>query len=119
LASQETDKKKREALGLAQIFAERAGCGDAWREALKGWDVVESQIVKEWTDRAFAEGKAEGVSEGEAKALLRMLQRRFKKVPDDLRSAIEAVKDAERLTAWIDLAFDARSLSQFRTKAGL
>jgi hypothetical protein len=123
VAGQEADKKMREALGLALVFAERAGCGAAWREALRGWDVMESQIVKEWTAQARAEGlalgKAEGLREGEAKALLRVLQRRFKAVPDDLRAAVEAVQEAERLAAWLDLALEARSLRQFRTRAGL
>jgi hypothetical protein len=127
LARQEADKKKREALVLAGVFAEKAGCAVAWREALKGWEVMESQIVKEWTAQARAEGetkgKLEGKREGElgglAKALLQMLERRFKKVPADLRSVIEGVKDGDRLTAWIDLAFEARSLRKFRERAGL
>src|SRR5262249_1502144 len=44
-AQQEEDPQKRQALGLALVFAEKAGCGSAWQEALKGWDVTESQIV--------------------------------------------------------------------------
>jgi hypothetical protein len=119
LARQETDKEKREALGLALVFAEKAGCGAAWREALKGWDVMESQVVREWTAQARAEGEAKGKAEGKAEALLQVLQRRFKAVPDDLRSAIQAVQGPDRLTAWIDLAFESRSLRQFRHKAGL
>ncbi len=131
LARQETDQRKREALALAVVFAERAGCEPIWRAALKGWEIMESQIVKEWTAQARAEGetkgklegKLEGEVEGEIKgklqALLQLLQRRFKKLPDDLRSAIEAVKDADRLTAWIDLAIDARTLRKFRESAGL
>src|SRR5262249_33639875 len=42
LARQETDPERRQALGLALVFAEKAGCGQAWREALRGWDVTES-----------------------------------------------------------------------------
>jgi hypothetical protein len=96
---------------MAVLFAEKAGHGAAWREALKGWDVMESQIVKEWTAQARAEGAA--------LALLRMLERRFKTVPDDLRTAIEAVADAARLVDCIDHVQQSRTLRQFRQKAGL
>jgi hypothetical protein len=115
LAAQETDKNKRKALGLAVLFAEKAGHGQAWREALKGWDVVESQIVKEWTAQARAEGEIKGA----ARALLRMLEGRFKALPDDLRTAIEAVADAGRLVDCIDHVQQSRTLHQFRQKAGL
>jgi hypothetical protein len=135
LARQEPDKEKREALALAEVFAEKAGCGPAWNKALKGWDVMESQVVKRWTAQARAEGeakgeargkaegeakgKSEGKAEGMAEALVKVLQRRFKAVPDDLRAAVAATQDAKRLTDWIDLAFEARSLRAFRQKAGL
>jgi hypothetical protein len=115
VARQVKEVEIRQALGLALVFAEKAGCGDAWREALKGWDVMESQIVKEWTAKARAEGEAEGA----ARLLVRVLEHRFKEVPLDLRAAIEAVKEAERLTAWADVALEARNLRQFRTRAGI
>ncbi len=111
LADREADKNKRQALGLAQVFAEKAGCGPAWEDALKGWDVVESAIVKRWTAQARVEGKAE--------ALVEVLEGRFKGVPDDLRAAVLGQKDALRLKEWISLALKERSLRQFRQKAGL
>ena len=74
----------------------------------------ESQLVKEWEDKARREGEAKG----KAEALLQFLTRRFKAVPDDLRTAILAAPE-DRLTAWLDIAFAARSLRRFRDQAGL
>jgi hypothetical protein len=111
LARDETDKAKREALGLAVLFADKVGHGDLWKDALKGWHVMESKIVNEWTAKARAEAKAE--------SLVQVVQGRFKEVPEDLRSAIQAVEDVARLSAWIDLAFQVRTLRQFRSRAGL
>ncbi len=107
LARQETDPQRRDDLGLVVVFAELVGSQDLWRELLKGWNMKESQIVKEWQ----AEAKAE--------ALLQVLQQRFKAVPEDLRTAVLAVKDLDRLTAWIDLAVSARTLKGFRKQAGV
>jgi hypothetical protein len=139
LAREETDKEKRTGLGLAAVFAEKTAWAEDWKQALKGWDVMESKIVKEWTAQARAEGEAkgktEGLREGEAKglregeakgkvegtagALLRVLEARFKAVPKDLRTAIEAVADVARLLNCIDQAGQSRTLRQFRQKAGL
>lgn len=82
----------------------------------------ESQIVKEWEDKARREGEArgkvEGKAEGKAESLLQVLQKRFKKVPDDLRAAIVAAEES-RFTGWLDIALGARSLRRFREQAGL
>jgi hypothetical protein len=123
LADRETDKNRRQALGLAQVFAEKAGCGPAWEKALKGWDVMESPIVKRWTAQARAEGEARGEARGEAKgkaeALVQVLEERFEEVPADLRAALAGQKDARRLKEWLSLALTERSLRLFRQKAGL
>jgi hypothetical protein len=51
--------------------------------------------------------------------LLQMLLERFKTVPDDLRTAILAVQDSERLTAGVGVALKVRSLRKFREATGL
>ena len=114
LARRVTDPQRRADLGLVRVFAELTNCQDVWRKALEGWDMQESQLVKEWEDKARREGKIEG----KAEALLLFLQKRFKTVPDDLRGAIMAAPE-DRLTAWLDLAFAARSLRRFRAQAGV
>jgi hypothetical protein len=118
LARREKDSRRRADLGLVLVFAELANCQDVWRKALEGWDMKESQIVKEWEDKARREGEAKGKTEGKAEALLQFLQKRFKTVPDDLRTAILAAQE-DRLTGWLDVAFTARSLRRFRAQAGL
>jgi hypothetical protein len=107
LAGRETDPQRRADLGLVLVFAELAGNQDLWREALKGWNMQEPQIVKEWQ------------AETRADDLLRILQKRFKAVPEDLRTAILAVKDLDQLGNWIDLAVSVRTLRAFRKQANL
>src|SRR5262249_37954540 len=104
-------KGPRSHCGGALLFAEKAGCGQAWREALRGWDVTESQIVNEWTAPARAGARAEGERKAKAEAVVRVLQAKFGQVPERLGQAIRAVKESDRLDGWIDLAARARSLS--------
>src|SRR5439155_3243526 len=48
LAGQEPDSQRRtDYAGLALVFAEWAGCLPAWRQALEGFDMWESQVLKE------------------------------------------------------------------------
>jgi hypothetical protein len=99
-------------LGLTKVSARR-GSQDIWREALRGWNMKDSQIVKQWEDRARAEGEVRG----EAEMLLHILEKKFKQVPKDLQDAIFTTNDKERLYNWADLAVSARSLKSFRKQA--
>jgi hypothetical protein len=117
LARQEPDSRRRgDYGGLALVFAEAAGCSPVWKEALKGWNMIESQQVLEW----IAEGEAKGRAEGEANALLRVLEKRFPPgAPPEMLAAIRATTDLERLHQWLDLALTVDSLDSFRQAAGL
>ena len=100
LALEEPDGRRRAEYGaLALVFAEAAGRLEVWDQALKGWNVIESQQVLEW----MAEGKAEGLAEGqlrEARTLLRdLLTDRFAPLPEALSQRIEAATDLLRLRA--------------------
>jgi hypothetical protein len=110
LVRRETDPERRADLGLALVFAELAGRQKAWK-VIEGWDMKESQVVKRWEDKAEARGQA--------LMLLHLLQKRFKKVPDDLRASVLAIQDADRLTALADVAFAARTLRRFRQEADI
>jgi hypothetical protein len=107
LANREANRQRRTDLGLAQVFAELVGSQDVWREALKGLNMQESPFMKQWENKVRAED------------LLQILAKRFKAVPDDLRTAIVAVNETERLVGWIDLAITSRTLRSFRREAGV
>jgi len=117
LASLEADSRRRSDYGgLALVFADAAGRLAVWKEALKEWNMRESQQVLEWINM----GRAEGRAEGEANALLRLLAKHFPPgAPQDLTAKIHATTDLERLRNWFDLAWAADSLDGFRQAAGL
>ena len=56
-----------------------------------------------------AEGEARGIAKGEAKSLIRLLERRFGLLPQDVKDRI-AGADLDQLDAWIDRVLDAKSL---------
>jgi hypothetical protein len=116
LASAEPDGRRRADYGgLALVFAEAAGCRPAWKEALREWNMIQSQQVLEWQ----AEGEVKGQVKGRAESLLEMLEARFGAVPAELASAIRATTDMDRLKAWVVLAVKVTSLDQFRQDAQL
>jgi hypothetical protein len=120
LASAEPDARRRgDYGGLAAVFAEAPGCVAEWKQALKGWNMIQSQQVLEW----MAEGKAEGLAEGTAKTkrgdILRSLGLRFGSVPADLAGAVNAATDLSQLEQWFDAAVTAASLEDFRRATGL
>jgi hypothetical protein len=80
------------------VFSEAAGCHAAWKQALKEWNMVQSQQVLEWQAEARAE------------ALLEALEARFGAVPAEIASAVRATTDIARLKSWGILAAKAPSL---------
>lgn len=117
LARQETDSRRRSDYGgLALVFAEASGRPPVWKEALKGWNMRDSQQVLEW----IAMGRSEGKIEGERDALLRLLEKRFSPgAPAEVISAIRGTEDLEQLRHWVDSACSADSLDASRQAAGL
>jgi hypothetical protein len=112
LASAEPDARRRgDYGGLALVFADAAGCQAAWKQGLRGWNVIESKQVQEWKDEARAEERAE--------VLLETLEAKFGAPPEELAAAVRATTDRARLKAWGVLAAKAASLEQFRRDAQL
>jgi hypothetical protein len=58
---------------LVTLFAELTDCAAVWKSGLKGWNMRESTIVAGWK----AEGRAEGLVQGEQRALLTVLRQKF------------------------------------------
>ena len=105
------------------MFAERAGCLGIWRKALEGWNMWQSQVIKEWKDAGRAEGHAEGGAEGTLRTLrrdvLKALRVRLQiEVPPDLAQAIERIADVEVLNRWFEAALNASTLEGFREVVG-
>ncbi|MBL8793521.1 MAG: hypothetical protein JNM56_06435 [Planctomycetia bacterium] len=108
LAGAEADAQRRADYGgLALIFAEAAGRFELWSEALRRWNMIESQVVNRW--------KAEGKAEGAATMLVQLLRKKFRvEPPADLVAAIAACQDPRQLAQWQDAALDAATLEDFR-----
>jgi hypothetical protein len=120
LASLETDdRRKGDYGGLALVFAEAAGVQPAWRQALTGWNMIQSQQVLEWMAEGKVAGKREGKVEGKREALVRLLELKFQKVPPEVLAALQATDDLDQLGRWFDLAVTAPTLPDFRQGSGL
>ena len=70
---------------------------------------IAAQLKAEGRAEGKAEGRTEGKAEGKAEALLRLLERRFRAVPDSRRHEIGTASLSE-LDRWFDRALDAASL---------
>jgi hypothetical protein len=88
----------------------------AYGPASLGWRQVESAMRRSMSDReqemlsrAARELVAEGEARGEAKALIRILERRFKALPEDVLRRIGSAAPGD-LESWLDRAVDAPSL---------
>jgi hypothetical protein len=100
LAAAEPDSRRRSDYGgLALVFAEAAGRRVARHDALKEWNMTESQQVLEW----IAEGEAKGERKNKVDYLLRVLRRKFPPgPPPELVSIIQSTTDSTLLTRWFD-----------------
>jgi len=100
---------------LIYIMSVKGDIGEAAvREALRRiapsrTEEFMSSWVQAYINQGEAKGKADGLIEGEAKMLLRQLQRRFGEVRGDVVERIRSAK-LEQLDEWGDRFVDARTL---------
>ncbi len=92
--------------GLVLVFADAAGCWDAWKLALKEWNMVESRQVKEWQEQARREERVA--------TLLDVLQDKFGSIPADLPPHLQTIEDSNLLRQLILKAMHASNLEEFR-----
>ncbi|MEU1727762.1 hypothetical protein [Nonomuraea sp. NPDC005692] len=96
-------------------IAEQTEVGLGNTDARRIWrDLMATKTYRyqsEYAQMLRAEGEAKGRAEGEAKALLRMLDRRGVVVPDVVRERILSCTDTAVIDTWIDRAVHATSLS--------
>jgi hypothetical protein len=109
VAGAEPDSRLRaDYAALALIFAGLAGRKDSWKQALEGWNMLESSVVEEW--------KAEAEAKAKRDAIRRVLQFRFPdSVPADLETALGGQADLDKLSLWFDASLRVASPDEFRT----
>jgi hypothetical protein len=66
-------------------------------------------LTQPFYEKGKAEGKAEATTEGEAKALIRVLESRFGRVPDSVRQRTFAATVSE-IDSWLDRVCHAPDL---------
>jgi hypothetical protein len=111
LAELEPDTELRRALGLTIYFAEAAGCGEAWQDALKEWNMIESKIFNEWTAKARRDAEIKT----SADLVIDALTAKFPDAPADLAATIRACKDQGKFSRWVRQVVLAQSLDEFRS----
>jgi hypothetical protein len=79
------------------------------------------ELMGHFSQEFFAEGEAKGRAEGqvagEAKALIRLLEKRFGVVPSHLRERISSA-DAASIEAWLDRTLEASDMPSIFQPAG-
>ena len=111
LAQQEPSAQRRsDYAALALVFAELAGCAEAWKRGLEGWNMIQSKQILEWENA----GRDAGRLETTRRDLLRAVELR---VPRALRrkfvKRVEATEDLEQLKRWFDAALTADDWETF------
>jgi hypothetical protein len=124
VAQTEPDSRRRsDYAGLTLVFAELARAPHLWRKALEGWNVRQSMQVLEWQAEAEKRGEERGEQrgreigrvEGKAEALLRLLEKRFRrKPPAAIVQRIQATTDLAQLETWFDAAITIGSMKEFK-----
>jgi hypothetical protein len=135
LAKEEPDLERQEDyVGLARVFAERAGVMPAWKKALEGWQVWQSEFIRQWKKEGREEGRKEGLKEGLKEGrdeglkegqlaarkndLLEVLKVRFPEQPiDDIEEMVQKAESPEVLGHWFKAALKVESLDAFRKAA--
>ena len=101
------------------VFSEAVRCREKWEIALKGFNMIESTLVREWKDAARIEGKIEGKIETEVEWLMRVVKGKYKGEAEQVSEGIRACRDPQTLDRWLDVALMVDTLEEFRKQTGL
>jgi hypothetical protein len=97
------------------VFAELAERRDVWHEALKEWNVKQSQQVLEWQEEA----RKEAAADQKRADVLRALQLRYRvPVPPDMAATLQQTRDLAELSRWFDAVLLNDTLEALRTALG-
>ncbi len=119
VAGSDADAGRRGDYSLALVFSEAVRCRDKWETALKGFNMIESPLVREWKDAAKLEGILEGKIEGKIEWLLRVVKGKFRDFTEEVGTGIRESQDLEKLDRWLDVALTVDTLEEFRKQTGL
>jgi hypothetical protein len=115
IAGSDSDASRRGDYSLAQVFSDAVQCRDKWETALKGFNVIESPLVREWKDAARLEGRIEKMID----SLVRVVKAKYKGAAEEVSESIRACQDLEKLDRWLDVALMVDTLEEFRRQTGL
>jgi hypothetical protein len=107
LAAGLEDSRLRGELGaLALVLAELTPDWQAWQDALKGWNMQESQTVLGWINQ----GKLESLQS----TLRKQLEKRFGPLPPEWLQRIDALQDTAKLEAALLEVVSIESLEELK-----
>jgi hypothetical protein len=92
-AAKEPDARRADLAALALTLASLKEWFDTWKEALKGWNMQESQFVLELQ----AEARRETTLQTKRNVLKMLGEERFGELPADMLDRLKVVTDLERL----------------------
>ena len=119
IVTADLDEERRGDYALVRVFAGAVGRQDVWIKALEGLKMNESPVAKAWRAEAERTGLRKGKVEGKAELLVGVLQRRLAPVPEDLVARIRASTDRDPFDSWLDSAYTAKTIEEFRQATGL
>jgi hypothetical protein len=105
IANREADPDRKADFALVEAFADLTGGAEAWRQALKEFNVIESPTVNRWKAQTSIQ------------ILVAILERKFSPIPEEVRAKIEATTALGVLQDWALIAATADSMDAFRRDA--
>jgi hypothetical protein len=72
---------------------------------------IAEALLEEGVAAGILEGKAAGILEGKRETLLRLLRRKFKRVPPTVTAEVQAAQDGRQLDDWLDAVLTADKIS--------
>jgi hypothetical protein len=115
LLLREEDLVRRASIAaFALVFAEKAGCLDLWKDALREIHMEESKQVKEWQQAALMRGLKEGALKNALEAVQEALIVKFKSIPEDINECLQTIVELELLKTLLRKAITATSIKAFR-----
>jgi len=74
----------------------------------KGDDLMQT-FIEDYIEQGVRKGMQQGMQQGEASTLLRLMQRKFGRLPDPVCARIESA-DHATLSVWLDRILDAEQI---------